>query len=75
MVEHLKFLLLAFESTSRLKINFNKSALVPINISNELVSNLANQLGYQLSSLPITYLGVPLATLDKTKYRGLATIS
>lgn len=60
MVEHLKFLLLGFESTSGLKINFSKSALVPLNISNTLACSLSNQLGCQITSLPITYLGVPL---------------
>lgn len=60
MVENLKFLLLGFESLSGLKINFHKSALVPLNISNNLATSLANQLGCQLSTLPITYLRVPL---------------
>lgn len=60
MVEHLKFLLLGFESTSGLKINYSKSALIPLNISDTLACNLSNQLGCQTSSLPITYLGVPL---------------
>lgn len=60
MIEHLKFLLLGFESLSGLKINFDKSALVPLNISQELANSLSSQLGCQLTSLPITYLGVPL---------------
>lgn len=60
MVEYLKFLLIGFESLSGLTINFNKSALIPLNISNTLATTLLEQLGYQLSSLPMTYLGVPL---------------
>lgn len=60
MLEHLKFILIGFEALSGLKINFNKSALVSLNISNTLANNMANQLGFQLSSLPITYLGVHL---------------
>lgn len=60
MIENLKFLLLGFESMSGLKINFEKSALVPLNITPELANDMALQLGCQLSSLPITYLGVPL---------------
>lgn len=60
MVENLKFLLIGFESLSGLKVNFHKSALVPLNISSDLANNLTVQLGCQLSSLPITYLGVPL---------------
>ena len=60
MVENLKFLLLDFESLSGLKINLDKSALVAFNISNDLASSLAQQLGCTLTSLPIMYLGVPL---------------
>lgn len=60
MVEQFKFLLLGFESLSGLTINFDKSALILLNISNTLVTNLANQLGCKLLSLLITYLGVPL---------------
>lgn len=60
MVEHLKFLLLGFELLSGLKINFSKSTLVPLNIQQSLATNLANQLGCSISSLPITYLGLPL---------------
>lgn len=60
MIEHLKHLLIGFEHLSGLKINFHKSALVPLNITQELASTLASQLGCQLSTLPIIYLGVPL---------------
>lgn len=60
MVENLKFLLLGFEDVSGLKINFEKSEMIPLNISNSLASSLANQLGCKLTALPITYLGVPL---------------
>lgn len=60
MIEHLKYLLIGFEHLSGLKINFHKSALVPLNITQELASTLASQIGCQLSTLPITYLGVPL---------------
>lgn len=45
---------------SGLTINFTKSALIPLNLSHALANTLSEQLGCQLSSLPITYLGVKL---------------
>ena len=58
--ENLKFLLLGFENLSGLTINFDKSSLVPLNISDTEALYFANQLGCKLEHLPITYLGVPL---------------
>lgn len=60
MVENLKYLLLGFEDVSGLKINFDKSEMILLNISPSLASSLASQLGCNLAALPITYLGVPL---------------
>ena len=56
MLENLKFLLLGFEIVSGLKINFDKSEMVALNISVVHANSLAHQLGCKLSSLPITYL-------------------
>lgn len=60
MVENFKLLLLGFKSTSGLKINFDKSELIALNINDHLASIIANQLGCKVFTLPITYLGVPL---------------
>lgn len=60
VIENLKFLLLGFEEVSGLKINFDKSSMVPLKIPTTLASSLADQLGCSITSLPITYLGVPL---------------
>lgn len=60
IVENLKFLLLGLESLYGLKINFDKSELIALNLSDLDASYFANQLGCKLSSLPITYLRVPL---------------
>ena len=60
IVERLKFLLLGFENLFGLKINFEKSELIPLNLSTQEASLLASQLNCKISTLPITYLGVPL---------------
>jgi Reverse transcriptase (RNA-dependent DNA polymerase) len=59
-IESLKLILIAFEDLSGLKINFEKCEIIPLNISETEVLQLVGILGYKLSSLPITYLGVPL---------------
>jgi hypothetical protein len=60
MVEALKYLLLGFEELSDLKINYSKSILIPLNISDQEKIEYATFLGCELSNLPITYLGVSL---------------
>jgi hypothetical protein len=60
MIEDLKYLLLGFEELSGLKINYSKSSLVPLNVTNQDGIDYANFLGCELSNLPITYLGIPL---------------
>lgn len=56
----MKWILIGFEDLSVPKINFNKSKIIPLNISKWEVINLANRLGYKIANLPISYLGVPL---------------
>jgi hypothetical protein len=53
-------LLLGYEDLSGIKINFNKYELVPFNLSDNEGALLAEQLGYQLFSLLLMYLGIPL---------------
>jgi hypothetical protein len=45
-----------------LKINFQKSSLVPINVSTTSASDIAGTLGCKVASMPFTYLGLPLGT-------------
>jgi Reverse transcriptase (RNA-dependent DNA polymerase) len=59
-IEVLKWILVAFEDLSGLKINFDKCEMVPLNISDEEGYNLAQILGCKISHLPITYLRVSL---------------
>lgn len=56
-IRALKALLLCLEAASRLKVNFDKSEMVP----NGGVLNLRQlALGCKIASLPMTYLGLPL---------------
>jgi hypothetical protein len=67
-LDHLRYLhvhLLSFEVVSGLKVNLSKSVLVPVgNMDN--VAKLADILGYETSSLPLKYLGMPLGACYKT---------
>jgi len=60
-VFNLKFLLRSF-SDCGLHVNFSKSFLVPINMTNNRAQHLAQTFGCQLGSMPFTYLGLPLGT-------------
>lgn len=57
---HLKSLLADYAVSSGLKVNYSKSMLVPINISEVRISALAQTFGCTVGSLPFTYLGLPL---------------
>jgi hypothetical protein len=63
---HLKALLLSFAKTSSLKVNFEKSFLVPINVSDERMQILASTFQCSIGSLPFTYLGLPLSISRQT---------
>jgi hypothetical protein len=56
----LKGVLQSFNDSTGLKINFSKSMIVPINLSNEKLNHLVRTFGCQTSSFPFTYLGLPL---------------
>ena len=51
-----------FSAATRLKVNFLKSSFVPINMSSERCSSVAQILGCMVESMPFTYLGLPLGT-------------
>ena len=65
--DQLKFLswtLMWFEAVSGLKINLNKSEIIPIGpLAN--VEELASELGCKVGSLPTSYLGLPLGAKHK----------
>ena len=59
---HLKNLLNLFAESTGLLVNFNKSFMIPINVSHSKMLDLANVFGCQVGSLPFTYLGLPMGT-------------
>jgi hypothetical protein len=56
----LKALIYSFSASIGLNINFQKSMIVPTNISDEKLDHLARTFGSDKGSLPSTYLGLPL---------------
>jgi hypothetical protein len=59
---NLKCLLRPFSDSTGLHVNFQKSFLVPINVSDEKAFLLAQTFGYEIGNMPFTYLGLPLGT-------------
>jgi hypothetical protein len=56
----LKGLLHSFADSTGLKVNYNKSFLVVINVENEKTTHLARTIGCQVVEMSFTYLGLPL---------------
>ena len=62
---HVRMLLLCFQAVTGLKVNVLKSEMIPIGeVPNVFV--LAEILGCQVGSLPMTYLGMPLGASHKS---------
>ena len=61
---YLCWLLMWFETISRLRINLDKSELIPMRRV-ENISDLTFELGCKVGSLPSTYLGLPLSASFK----------
>jgi hypothetical protein len=57
----LKNLLQHFGESTGLKVNFEKSFMVPINVPEDRFHLLATSFGCSKGSLPFTYLGLPLS--------------
>lgn len=55
----LQHILLQFHTSTGLKVNFQKSTLIPINIQPNRAEMLATIFGCQIGTLPFTYLGLP----------------
>jgi hypothetical protein len=56
----LKDILSSFATSTGLKVNYSKSEIYPINISQERLSHLAATFHCKARTLPFTYLGLPL---------------
>ena len=61
-IMYLKGLLDTFAESTGLTVNFSKSSMIPINVSDDNVSALATAFGCQVASMPFTYLGLPMGT-------------
>jgi hypothetical protein len=66
----LKSLLNCFAQSIGLRVNFQKSQMLPINVSNEKIQRLALTFGCSVGSFPFTYLGLPMGT-TKPKFEDL----
>lgn len=63
---NLKGLLRSFSDSTGLHVNFEKSFLVPINMSATRATHLARTFGCSVGDMPFTYLGLPLGTTKPT---------
>ena len=63
-IKYLNWILMWFEALSGLKINLNKSEIIPIGTVDN-VEELASELGCNVGSLPTPYLGLPLGAKHK----------
>lgn len=57
----LKALLQSFGESTGLKVNYNKSFMVPINLEHDRLQHLARTFNCEIGSFPFTYLGLPLS--------------
>ena len=63
-LKYLSWILMWFEALSGLKINLNKSEIIPIGTVDN-VEELASELGWKVGSFPTPYLGLPLGAKHK----------
>jgi hypothetical protein len=61
-ISPLKDLLHKFSLSTGLKVNYDKSLMVPINVASDQMTALATALGCQVGTMPFPYLGLPLGT-------------
>jgi hypothetical protein len=72
-IANLKFILIAFEILSGLKINFLKSEIIVMGASPAEQTRVANALNCKEGAFPFTYLGFPMAdrALTMSDWEGL----
>ncbi|WVZ76610.1 hypothetical protein U9M48_024573 [Paspalum notatum var. saurae] len=58
----LKALLHSFTVSSGLKVNYSKSSMIPVNVTEDKMVILSRTFGCQVATLPFTYLGLPMGT-------------
>jgi hypothetical protein len=57
-----------FEKNSGMRINFNKSKFIPMNLVDEEIHEISHILNCLVGALPFRYLGVPIH-FEKLKRR------
>jgi len=62
----LKDILSTFADSTGLRVNFDKSLMIPINVFDERLDVLASNFGCAKGVLPFTYLGLPLSFTKPT---------
>ena len=65
-LNNLEELLHTFAKSTGLKVKFDKSMIVPINIGKDRFDELTTTFGCTKGSLPFTYLGLPLSLIKPT---------
>lgn len=71
----LKFVLNSFTDSTGLRVNYNKSYMVPINISDDKFSHLACTFGCAKGSFPFIYLGLPMGITKPKMENFLSLVS
>ncbi|XP_058764714.1 uncharacterized protein LOC131638187 [Vicia villosa] len=66
-IRTIQAILLLFESLSGLKVNFQKSSIIGINISQNWITEAAKILRCRLGSIPFMYLGLPIGANPNRK--------
>ena len=64
---HLRWILLWFEAASCLRINLDKSEIIPVGVVEE-IEEMAVELGCRVGSLLSQYLGLPLGAPNKAPF-------
>jgi hypothetical protein len=59
-LRNMKTILSSFELMSGMRVNYNKSELIPMNVEDQEVGEIASVFGCPVGTFPIKYLGIPL---------------
>lgn len=60
LAKNLRWVLTCFEQVSGMRINFDKSEMIPINLVDDEIHSLSDIFGCPVGSFPIRYLGILL---------------
>lgn len=58
----LKGLIESFSQSTGLMANYHKSCIIPLNLEPDKAAHLASLFGYQIGTMPFTYLGLPMGS-------------